>query len=415
MDSVYLAKWLMPSFPEEETAAEFFRTFTVKKTVKRATLEASALGVYVARVNGKRISYILAPGFTTYEKRVQYQTYDVTALLCEENTLSLTAAPGWRMPYGFGTGKIMPNWRGPEIEGNEYAVIAALRIEYADGTEEYLLTDETWSVNETKWRACNLYGGDVYDETFEPKTHPVRAISHPKQILVPQEGEIIAEQETFKPIAVIHTPKGETVLDFGQNLTGYLSFSLTIPKGKTIVIDHAEILDHEGNFYNENYRSAKARIVYTGDGKHHTWKPEFTFYGFRYIRLTEFYGEVTAEDFTAIAVHSEMERIGHFECSDERINQLYHNIIWGQKSNFLDVPTDCPQRDERLGWTGDAQVFARCASYNYDTRTFYRKWLTDMRLDQRPNGSIPVIIPRLDWVSNACGWSDACIIVPWQM
>ncbi len=415
MDCIFLANWLMPSFEEKEAAAEFIRSFSTEKTVKRATLWASALGVYAARINGSKISYILAPGWTAYQHRVQYQEYDVTTLLQKENTISLTAAPGWRMPYGFEKVKIIKPWAGEEIAGNEYAVIAALLIKYEDGTEELIITDDSWTVRETKWRACNLYQGDIYDETFVGGTYPVRVIKHPKNILVPQEGEIITEQETFQPIEVIHTPKGETVLDFGQNMTGYLSFTLKVPKGETIVIDHAEIIDYEGNFYNENYRSAKARIVYTGDGEEHTWKPEFTFYGFRYVRLTAFCGDVEPLAFTAIVVHSDMERTGYFECSDEKINQLYHNIIWGQKGNFLDIPTDCPQRDERLGWTGDAQVFARCASYNYNTNKFFRKWLSDMSLEQRPSGAIPQIIPRLDWVSCACGWSDACIIIPWQV
>ena len=415
MDKIFLANWLMPSFEENEAASEFIRDFSIKKEVKKATLWVSALGVYVARINGERLSYVLAPGWTAYQSRVQYQEYDVTSYLNGENTLSISVAPGWRMRYGFGETKVIKPWAGPEIEGNEYALISALLVEYKDGEEELILTDESWKVKETKWRSCNLYQGDVYDETFEGQTHPVRIINHPKKILVPQEGEIICEHETFKPIEVIHTPKGETVLDFGQNMTGYLSFTLQVPKGERIVIDHAEILDYEGNFYHDNYRGAKAQIIYTGDGEKHTWKPEFTFYGFRYVRLVEFPLEVNPEDFTAIVVHSEMERIGHFECSDERINQLYHNIIWGQKSNFLDVPTDCPQRDERLGWTGDAQVFARCASYNYDTRKFFRKWLSDMSLEQRPTGAIPQIIPRLDWVSFSCGWSDACIIIPWEL
>lgn len=416
MDRIYLAKWLMPSFKEKEAASEFLRSFHVEKTVRKATLQVSALGVYAARINGKKISYVLAPGWTAYHSRVQYQEYDVTEYLKDENTLSLTGACGWRMDYGFGGNlKVIKPWEGKEIAGNEYAVIAALLIEYTDGTEDLIVTDENWSVKETKWRYCNIYQGDIYDETFEGNTYPVKVIDHPKHILTVQEGEIIAEHETLKPIALIHTPKGETVIDFGQNMTGYISFTLTVPKGEKIVIDHAEILDYEGNFYNDNYRSAKAEITYIGDGKKHTWKPEFTFYGFRYIRLKEFHGEVNLEDFSAIVVHSDMERTGYFECSDEKINQLYHNIIWGQKGNFLDIPTDCPQRDERLGWTGDAQVFARCASYNYNTLKFFRKWLTDMTYEQRPNGAIPHIIPRLDWTSASCGWADVCVIVPWQM
>ena len=416
MDRIFSANWLKPCSDQKVLAAtEFFRAFSVREEIKKATLWVSALGVYSARINGEKISYILAPGWTAYEHRVQYQEYDVTALLKEDNLLSVTVSQGWRMPYGFQGVTPVKTWKTPEIDGDEYAMIAALLLVYENGEEELIVSDESWRSKETKFRACNLYQGDIYDETFEGIEKGVQILHHPKSILVPQEGEIIAEQETFSPISVIKTPKGETVLDFGQNLTGYLSFSLTIPKGKTIVIDHAEVLDRDGDFYRDNYRSAKAQIIYTGDGKPHVWKPEFTFYGFRYIRLTEFYGEVRPEDFKAIVVHSEMERTGFFECSDERINQLYHNIIWGQKGNFLDIPTDCPQRDERLGWTGDAQVFARCAAYNFNVNRFFRKWLSDMSLEQLKDGRIVQIIPRLDWVSAACGWSDAAVIIPWQM
>ena len=405
----------MPSFTEDETASEFFCSFSKEKEVRRATVQASALGVYSLRVNGKKLSYVLAPGWTAYDSRVQYQTYDITDILTDENTVSITASAGWRMKYSCMDDRSVSAWSTPEINGDEYAVIASILIEYTDGTEKLIVTDESWTVSETKWRYCNIYNGDIYDETFNGQSYAVKVINHPKNILVPQQGEVISEHESLQPIEVIHTPNGETVLDFGQNLTGYLSFTLTVPSGKKVVIDHAEILDRNGNFYNENYRSAKARIVYIGDGNEHSWKPEFTFYGFRYIRLTEFPCELDPNAFTAIVVHSDMERTGYFECSDPKINQLYRNIIWGQKGNFLDVPTDCPQRDERLGWTGDAQVFARCACYNYDTRKFYRKWLTDMKLEQRPDGRIPHIIPRLDWVSSSCGWADACVIVPWQM
>ena len=416
MDRIFSAKWIRP-FPTEKTlaATEFFRAFSVREKIKKATLWVSALGVYSARINGKKISYVLAPGWTAFEHRVQYQEYDVTELLKEENLLSVTVSQGWRMPYGFEGVTPVKTWGTPEIAGDEYAMIAALLIAYENGKEELLISDEHWQSKETKFRSCNLYQGDVYDETFEGEVMGVRVLNHPKKILVPQEGEIITEHETFSPISVIRTPKGETVLDFGQNLTGYLSFTLAVPKGKTIVIDHAEVLDRDGNFYRENYRSAGARIVYTGDGERHTWKPEFTFYGFRYVRLTEFYGEVRPEDFNAIVVHSEMERTGFFECSDEKINQLYHNIIWGQKGNFLDVPTDCPQRDERLGWTGDAQVFARCAAYNFNVNRFFRKWLSDMSLEQLKDGRIVQIVPRLDWVSPACGWSDVAVIIPWHL
>ena len=415
MDQIFKAKWIRPSFEEKESACEFLRTFSTKKKVTRATLFVSALGVYAARVNGKKVSYVLAPGWTSYHKRVQYQEYDVTALIGTENILSITAAPGWRMPYAALDGKGIADYNTDELSSTEYAIIAALAIRFEDGTEDLLITDESWTAKETKWRACHIYNGDVYDVSFEGGCFPVKVLALSKSILVPQEGEIICEHEHLKPTRIIHTPKGETVLDFGQNMTGYLSLFLTVPAGARAVIDHAEVLDHDGNFYNDNYRSAKAQIVFIGDGNRHEWKPEFTFYGFRYIRLTEWHGEVNPDDFTAIVVHSDIERTGYFECSDAKINQLYHNIIWGQKSNFLDVPTDCPQRDERLGWTGDAQVFARCAGYNFNVDRFFRKWLSDQTLDQRHTGVIPHVTPNIGLGSASHGWADSCIIIPWQM
>jgi len=417
MNPIYMARWIKPDFEAEEAACEFIRDFRAAKPINRATLSVSALGVYAARVNGKKISYVLAPGWTSYHRRVQYQEYDVTDLIQENNCISITAAPGWRMRYAALKGKGCSAWSTDELSATEYAVIAALEVIYTDGTSDTLLTDETWSVRETKWRACNIYNGDIYDASYNAadKILSVKVLSHPRSILVPQEGEIICEHERLKPIEIIHTPKGETVLDFGQNMTGYIELSLAVPAGEKIVIDHAEVLDHEGNFYTENLRTAKEQIVYIGDGSRHLWKPEFTFYGFRYIRLTEWHGDVNSDDFTAIVVHSDLERTGYFECSDARINQLYHNIIWGQKCNFLDVPTDCPQRDERLGWTGDAQVFARCAAYNFNVDKFFRKWLSDMTLEQRRAGAVPHIIPNLGWGSSSSGWADACVMIPWQM
>lgn len=417
MNPIYTAQWIKPDFEAGESACEFTRGFHAAKPVCRATLTVSALGVYAARINGNKVSYVLAPGWTSYHHRVQYQEYDVTDFIRENNTVSITAAPGWRMRFAGFAGNVCRDWETDELSGTEYAVIAAMEVVYADGTREVLLTDKNWSAHETKWRVCNIYGGDVYDASYDitNKPHSVMVLSHTRSILVPQEGEIICEHERLKPIEVIHTPKGETVLDFGQNMTGYLELSLDVPAGKKIVIDHAEVLDHERNFYTANLRTAKERIVFIGDGERHLWKPEFTFYGFRYIRLTEWHGEVDPDDFTAVVVHSDIERTGYFECSDKRINQLYHNIIWGQKSNFLDIPTDCPQRDERLGWTGDAQVFARCAAYNYNVDKFFHKWLSDMSLDQRHTGAIPSVIPHLVWENPSAGWADACVIVPWQM
>ena len=232
------------------------------------------------------------------------------------------------------------------------------------------------------------------------------------------------EQEHLSPVALIRTPKGETVLDFGQNLTGYVELCITAPRGSRVVLHHAEVLDADGNFYTENMRSAKNEIVYVCDGTRNVFKPTFSFQGFRYVRVLEYpLDTIDPSAFTAVVVHSEMARTGDFVCGNEKINQLYHNIIWGQKSNYLDVPTDCPQRDERLGWTGDAQVFCRTAAINYDVEQFFNKWLGDARADQATDGSVPSVVPNCfrprDKAFNSsirsAAWADCACVIPWEL
>ncbi len=239
--------------------------------------------------------------------------------------------------------------------------------------------------------------------------------------LFADNGAPVKEQERFGPELIV-TPKGERVLDFGQNMTGYVSLKIKGKRGARVVLSHGEVLDSDGNFYNANYRTAKNKITYILSGNDDLFKPEFSFQGFRYVRLDEYpFEAVDARSFEAIAVHTEMQRIGRFECGDEKINQLYHNIIWGQKSNYLDIPTDCPQRDERLGWTGDAQVFCRVAGMNFDVRKFFRKWLTDLRLEQGRNGEIYGTCPeqlgmhRREHSRISAAWGDVATIAPWTL
>ena len=235
--------------------------------------------------------------------------------------------------------------------------------------------------------------------------------------MIPQEGESVRETERVAAKQILHTPAGETVVDFGQEVTGYVEFSVTAKAGDEVSFNHAEVLDKDGNYYNENYRGAKALVQYICKEGKQTWHPRHTFFGFRYIKLLTWPGEPRAEDFTAIAVHSDMKRTGWLKSGSAEMNQLFSNIVWGQRGNFLDVPTDCPQRDERLGWTGDAQVFIKTASYLYDTEKFFKKWLHDMAADQRESGEvgqvIPDVLPR-DGNSSAA-WGDAATICPWQV
>ncbi|MBR2880048.1 MAG: family 78 glycoside hydrolase catalytic domain, partial [Oscillospiraceae bacterium] len=237
-----------------------------------------------------------------------------------------------------------------------------------------------------------------------------------QNLLIAQEGEAVKEQERLSVKEVIITPKGETVLDFGQNITGYLEITADAKEGDELSFSFGEILDKDGNFYNDNYRSAKSLYKYTCKNGKQTYKPTLTFYGFRYVRVDSYPTAVDPNNFTAIVVHSELKRTGFIESSDPLLNQLFSNILWSQKDNFLDIPTDCPQRDERLGWMGDAQVFIRTASYNYNVLKFFKKWLNDVKAEQYKNGAVPDLVPsiypRKPRISTA--WGDAVAVCPWQ-
>lgn len=389
----------------------YLKNFRCAAKAEKAMLEITALGVYEAKLNGERVGdFILAPGWTSYSNRLQVQSYDVTDMLKTENSLEVTVGQGWRAIANKRDGSDFLGYR-------DTALIAELTIVYADGTAESIVTDSSWTARESKLRYTNIYDGDIYDATFKAGSarHCI-CVDLEKDMLIPQEGEKIVEQERMPALQVIKTPAGETVIDFGQNMTGYVEFRIKGTPGAQATISHGETLDRDGNFYNANYRSARAQIKFTCDGEEHTYKSALTFFGFRYIRLENWPDEVKKENFTAIVVHSDIRRTGYFECSDEAVNRLFKNIIWGQKSNFLDVPTDCPQRDERLGWTGDAQVFVRTASLNFDVERFFKKWLRDLAADQGRDGCVPHVIPNIsDDMGGSSAWSDAAVICPWEI
>jgi len=414
------AKWIIPRF-EREVCPTYKRYFKTEKPVVSATLKITAVGVYEATLNGQRISdYVLAPGWTSYSTRHQYQIYDVTDMLNNNNCLQVTVARGWYRSDMSGGSK---DHRG--FYGYPQTMIAELDISYADGSTETIVSDKEWKIKSSPVIFSTIYDGEWYDATKESyeddnaggEENVIELPDFPTDNLIPQEGEIITEHERIKPIELIITPKGERVIDFGQNLTGYIEFTVDANEGDKISVSHAEVLDNNGNFYNDNFVYARAKLDYVCKQGVQTYKPSFTFFGFRYIRLDEFPGEIDINNFTAIAVYSDMKRTGHFECSNPLLNKFYENVIWSQKGNFLDVPMDCPQRSERLGWTGDAQVFARAATYNFDTSKFYRKWLRDMAADQGDNGYIPFVIPTRNTPEHTCGagWSDTAVILPWEV
>ena len=403
------SKWISNNEPIKFTCPVFRKCFNLKGEIKKATLTITSLGCYYATLGGKRIGdFILAPGCTS-NKRTQVQEYDITNLINVENELRVTIGEGWF--------KGRMNCRAnQDFKDIDPSLICEIKLSYKDGSEEYIYSDESWEVSLSKITFSDIYDGEHYDANFEEKFEPVRICNYDHSRLVKQQGEKITEHEIIKPHKIFKTPKGETVIDFNQNLTGYFEISLDATKGDVVDFSVAEVLDKDGNFYNENYRSAKSEFIYTAKDGYQTYKPKLTFYGFRYIRVNKFPGEITADNVKAIVVHSDIKRTGYLNSSSALLNKLFTNIIWGQKGNFLDIPTDCPQRDERMGWTGDAQVFVKTASYNFDVERFFKKWLTDLRLDQCKDGLVPHIIPQFwgdDW--SGCGWGDASTICPYQI
>ena len=404
------SKWI--SYPKKEdfTCPVFKKSFKASKEIKKATLKITSLGCYYAELNGERIGdFILAPGWTYY-KRAQMQEYDITDMVKGENEIRASLSSGWF------NGRINIRTR-KDLPDIYPALICEIEIIYKDGTKEYIYSDEGWECALSKITFSDIYDGESYDATYEEKFVPVKVQDYGEFKIVKQQGEKIVENEIILPHRIFKTPKGETVIDFNQNLTGYFEISLNAKKGDKVKISCAEVLDRNGNFYNENYRSAKSEFNYTCKDGYQSYKPKLTFFGFRYLRIDEFPGEITSDNIKAIVVHSELKRTGYLNSSSPLLNNLFSNIIWGQKGNFLDIPTDCPQRDERLGWTGDAQVFIKTASYNYDVEKFFDKWLEDLRLEHKREGLIPFCIPQVHERpgSSTAVWSDASTVCPWQI
>ena len=409
---IHNASWITMEGAASTDVPVFRKVFSCKKTVLSAVLEVTCDGVYEAVMNGHRVGeFILAPGWTEYRKRLQVQSYDVTSLLAEKNTLEITVANGWfRRTNAPWTGTDNPDEFLPPM------LIAALRLIRENGEEETILTDDTWEASGSSVTLSGIFIGEDVDMTRQPDFRPAKPCVFPKHMLIPQEGPEVHEQETVYPRASFRTPRGEWVIDFGQNLTGYMEFELEAHAGERFSVSTAEVLDREGNFYTGNYRSARSQLHYICREGYQRYKPRFTFFGFRYLRIDESPAGFKAERIRAVVLHSEMKRTSWLESSDPMLNQLFSNIIWSQKGNFLDIPTDCPQRDERYGWTGDGQIFCRAATLQFDVRQFFRKWLADVRAAQHGNGWIPEVVPSLTAYKPGGGaWSDAVTIIPWQL
>lgn len=383
------------------------KEFTLDK-VEKAVFTVTALGLYVAHINGQRVGdAYLTPGWTAYKQMLQYQEYDVTNLLKSGvNTISITVNNGWYSGY-------IGCPATPNLWGEKTAALAQLELSDKDGNRNIISTDESWSAKESHIVFSGIYEGETQDFTRECKELSVCEVEYNKKNLVKQICEPVRNIERISPKNVFCSPKGEIIYDFGQNLVGVVEIITPDSFDGTIRLKFAEILTSDGNFYTENLRGAISTDTFTVKGKR-VISPEFTFHGFRYLTIEG--GEIPKENVTAIVRHTDMERTGKIASSNKRFSRLMDNIVWGQKGNFVDVPTDCPQRDERLGWTGDANIFCRTAAYNYDVRKFFKKWLADVRNEQLEDGEIPFVIPdALRKHFSGAGWSSCITMIPWTL
>jgi len=428
----WTASWIEPGLSEDPKTPGpsplLRREFQVKGAVRRARAYVTSHGLYEMSLNGRRVGdELFTPGWTSYNKRLQYQTYDITPLLTQgRNAVGVSLGNGWYR------GTLA--WEGNRnIYGTRLALLAQLHITYADGREEVIGTDGQWKAAAGPILMSEIYDGETYDARREKDGwtapgyddagwSPVSPANHAKDVLVAPAGPPVRRVKELTPTRIFRTPGGDLVADLGQNMVGWVRLAARGPAGTTITLRHAEVLDKQGNFYTANLRGAKATARYTlrGSGRE-VFEPRFTFFGFRYVAIDGYPGQPSPEDLTGIVVHSDMRVTGSLDTSDAMIDQLQRNITWGQRGNFLDVPTDCPQRDERLGWTGDAQVFARTAAFNMDVAGFFTKWLADLAADQFDDGAVPHVVPNVLRVSpkqrpgGSAAWGDAAVVIPWTM
>ena len=410
--------------------------FAVRPGIRAAYACTTALGLYNFYLNGTKVSTDeMTPGWTSYNRRLLYQTYDVTALLHPgTNRAGAMLGAGWYKG-------VMGLTRARNNYGDRTAFSMQLTLQYDDGTTEIVTTDASWQGTTAPVTFSEIYHGEEYDAALElpgwadaaapdaapaGRWHGVETVTYPAAQLYAQAAGKVSVRNRLPAQRIFTTPVGETVVDFGQNMAGRVEITATGSPGDVAELRCFEELDADGNAYLANLRKARTimRYKFAQPGTV-TWHPQFTYMGFRYALVVQWPGTPRAENFTAYTLHTAMEPAGQFQCSEPLVNGLHHNITWGLKSNFLDVPTDCPQRDERLGWTGDAQIFSETACWLADTWTFYTKWLTDLVADQLPDGGVTDVVPNIEehhtegnWLMRTSpygmsGWADAATIIPW--
>lgn len=416
MEEKWQGVWITPNL-DKANSPILEKTFTVKELPNKARIYLCGLGVYEVYLNGKKVgNEYLAPGYHSYDFHLQVQTYDIISQLkMGENRIQVILGDGWfKGRLGFDGGFT-------NIYGDAYYLIGELYLKSNDGEEQIIATDKTWKAKKSPILFSNIYDGEIYDARLENMEDYVGVtIKEPKNCgrLTDRYSLPIVKKECFKPVELLYTPNKEWVLDFGQNLTGWVEFDCHLPKGEKITLTASEIMQN-GCFYHDNMRTAKTEYMYISNGEETHVRPHFTFYGFRYMKV-EMKEEIHINNFCACHLQSDFCQTGFIETGNQKVNQLFSNALWSQKDNFLDVPTDCPQRDERLGWTGDAQIFSETACYNMYVPAFYRKYLWDMGAEQSIlNGSVPNVVPRLKKgmvaEHGSSPWADAAVLIPWNI
>ncbi|MBN1780230.1 family 78 glycoside hydrolase catalytic domain [bacterium] len=432
----WTAEWIRPDLkedPDQSNPSPMLRKeFKTGTGIRSARLYITALGLVEARINGKRVGdQVFTPGWTSYDNRIQFQTYDITDLLHEgANAIGVILGDGWyRGRMGWEHAR--------NIYGGKLALLAQMHIDYGDGHTEKVMTDESWKSDTGPIRYSDIYDGEAYDARLEQAGWADAGfddsgwkksviLDHRHDILCAPQGPPVRKTEELRPVQILYAKNedksGIPIFDMGQNMTGWVRLRVSGPRGTTVTLRHAEVLDRYGSLYTDNLRSAQQTVRYTlkGTGEE-VFEPHFTFQGFRYVAVEGLPDKPDEDNITGIVIHSDMEPTGQFSCSDDMLNRLVRNIQWGQRGNFLDVPTDCPQRDERMGWTGDAQVFCPTACFNFNAAGFFTKWLKDVAADQQSSGSVPYVVPNVlshgqpEGASGAAGWADVAVIIPWTL
>jgi alpha-L-rhamnosidase len=414
--------------PPDGPAALLRRDFTPSAPVASARLYVTARGLYDVEINGVPVGDdVLAPGWTSYPHRLRYRTHDVTGLLREGgNAIGAMLADGWyRGRIGFGGGR-------SAVYGDRTALIAQLEITYADGTTDTVVTDGAWRCAAGPVTAASLYDGEKYDARLLPPGWsrpgfdeagwlPAEVLEHEPATLVAPTGPPVRRVEILRCVDVLAGPAGETILDFGQNISGRLRIRVRGPAGHTVTLRHAEVLEG-GALALRPLRAAAALDTYTlrGDAEPERWEPRFTLHGFRYAQVDGWPGELDPGAVEAVVCHTDLRRTGDFDCSDPLLTRLHDNVAWSTRGNFVDIPTDCPQRDERLGWTGDIQVFGPVAAFLYDCAGMLASWLTDLAAEQAELGTVPLYVPWVDLgppttTDPTAAWGDAATVLPWTL